>query len=274
MTDHVGRGDVEQECAAREEPVTLADVGGERGERPTGRQLVELHHERNRGIRDPHEHHRRRHHPPIGRVASGGDDRLAEHLASLDDTAPMVGADGRDEGGVAVGSNVHDVDQVGGVAPRRELLDGDVALVVAGHRVDELDRHGRMVLVERDVAGRRRRGQHRLVECRWTRRRPGSTTPAPRPPRRGGAWTATWRRADRSTGPVPRTGTARTVSCREDRRALVEALGGGPWAQAGTVMPMSWPRLPPMILATSSSERPSGRWSTYEHGSARPSGWG
>jgi hypothetical protein len=91
-----------------------------------------------------------RHRATAGRVTTGGDDGLAQHLTALDDRSSRVVANDADVAALAGGPDVEDLDEIRGVAPRRELLDGDVSLGVAFDPVDELDANA--VVVERREA--------------------------------------------------------------------------------------------------------------------------
>ena len=73
-------------------------------------------------------------------VAPGGDDRLSEHLTSLDNGSSRGTAGGAREAAVAVVPHVQHIDQVLGVAPRGEALDCG-ASVVPLRTVDDLDAH-------------------------------------------------------------------------------------------------------------------------------------
>ena len=61
--------------------------------------------------------------PPAISLAHRGDDHLAEHLAPLDHGAPPVRPRHADVAAVTGRAHVHHVDQIGGVAPVRELHD-------------------------------------------------------------------------------------------------------------------------------------------------------
>ena len=80
-------------------------------------------------------------------VAAAGDDRLAEHLAPLDHRSPPVDPGRRGVAPLALPPQVQQVDQVGGVPPRREPLDRHVSRRVAGDGVHHL--HPHPVVVER-----------------------------------------------------------------------------------------------------------------------------
>ena len=85
------------------------------------------------------EEHPGRHHAPARRVASGGHDRLPQHLAPLHHGPTTVGVRRTDEAQVAGGLHVHHLDEVAGVAPERHARDRDVPGVAAERVLDHLD---------------------------------------------------------------------------------------------------------------------------------------
>ena len=88
--------------------------------------------------------------PAVLGMPAGGHDGLAEHLAALDDGASLVAPGNCDEAEPLVGgSDVHDVDEVRGIAPGGEPLHRDIALLVPVVLVGDLDHDP--VLVEGDV---------------------------------------------------------------------------------------------------------------------------
>ena len=132
VADDVGSGDVEQQRAGGAGPFALGRPDAEGGEGPAAGDRIELD-----GVGSS-----RRRRPRMNTIEAdttrrpgtwraGRHDRLAEHLAALDHRTAPVAAGGADVAGLAVGLDVEDVDQVGGVAPGGEALGGDVALVVA-----------------------------------------------------------------------------------------------------------------------------------------------
>src|SRR5438477_10954370 len=82
-------------------------------------------------------------------MTARGDDCLAEHLAALDDRAPLLTASDADVGAFTGGAHVEDVDEMRRIAPGGKALDGDVPRVIAVHLVDQLDPNA--VVVERGV---------------------------------------------------------------------------------------------------------------------------
>ena len=134
VTDDIGRGDVEKERAHRTGSLVLHGPSLEHGERASIRDFVQLDVVLGAGVGCSRENQRCRHRSPPGRVPGRGDDALAEDLAGLDDRPHAVGVEGARVTTVALGLDVHDPDEVGGVAPVREPLDRDVALVVARRR--------------------------------------------------------------------------------------------------------------------------------------------
>ena len=79
---------------------------------------------------------------------------LAQHLAPLDHRSPAVSPGKADEAKVSLRLHVHHLDQVGGIAPNRESLDG----VVAGLYCREPDR-----APQRDLSDRTSRCRYRLL---------------------------------------------------------------------------------------------------------------
>ena len=123
------------------------------GERPPGAELPELEAQRAAG-----------HRPAAGRscwprprAAPARNARRRRWLARASGCprrrAAARRSEGADEGEIAVRSHVHDVDQVGGVAPGREPLDGDITILVSLATIDDLDAHP--VRVEGAVSGKR-----------------------------------------------------------------------------------------------------------------------
>ena len=128
------------------------DLDRQAGERAAGAELRQLELQRLTGVGRPQEDHAGRDDAPALRVAAGGDDGLPEHLAALDDRPSFVAPGDRDEAAVAVvgRADVHDVDEVRGVAPGGEALARHVPWRVPRRLVRDLDQHP--VLVEGNVA--------------------------------------------------------------------------------------------------------------------------
>ena len=74
-----------------------------------------------------------------GRVTHGGHDRLAQHLAPLDNGPPAIGPWHAFPGQLAGLAEIHHVDEMRGVAPCGEPLDRRVPAVLPGQRVDHFD---------------------------------------------------------------------------------------------------------------------------------------
>ena len=102
-------------------------------------ELAKVEVQRLRRISRPHEDHVRRDGTAAGRVTAGGDDRLPEDLASLNDGTQMAGSRHTAEPVLALGPDIEDVDQVRGVPPGREALDGGTAWISRIHRIHKLD---------------------------------------------------------------------------------------------------------------------------------------
>ena len=116
----VGRGHVEQQRSRGTAPAALADLGRQAGERPAGAELGQLEAEGLAGVGASQEEHAGGDDAAIRGVPHGGHDRLAEHLAALDDGASPVGPGHAREDEVARSGAVQHVDEVGGVAPGGE----------------------------------------------------------------------------------------------------------------------------------------------------------
>ena len=80
-----------------------------------------------------------------GGVATGGDDRLPEHLAALHDRADMAGSSNAAEPVLAVGPEIEDIHELRGIPPGREALGGHTAWIVQPHRVHELEADPAMI---------------------------------------------------------------------------------------------------------------------------------
>src|ERR1700722_14731449 len=89
-------------------------------------------------------------------MPTGGDDRLPEHLTPFDDRPPPVAPGDADEGDAAVGADVQLVDQMRGIAPGGEPLDGHIPWGVTLATIGDLDPH--LVLVEGSESGQRAPG--------------------------------------------------------------------------------------------------------------------
>ncbi len=92
----------------------------------------------------------------LRRMATGRDDRLPEHLTAFDDRPPPVAPGDADEGEAAIGADVQLVDQVRGIAPGGEPLDGHIPWGVTFAAIGDLDPHP--VLVEGSESGQRALG--------------------------------------------------------------------------------------------------------------------
>ena len=126
---------------AAQQTVALEHLDRQAGERAAGAELRQLKPQRLTGVGRPQEDHVGRDDAPVRDMPAGGDDGLPEHLAALDDRPSLVAAGDRDEAEAAVvgGADVHDVDQVRGVAPGGEALDGHVPRLVPRGLVRDLD---------------------------------------------------------------------------------------------------------------------------------------
>ena len=180
----------------------------------------------------------------------------------------------------------------GGASSAWRMKSGSSAVSSTSERV-----HSAVALADRHRAARRTRGRRACgrPRCRRQRRtthserRPCASvlTSLPSWPASGGderlrraagrrrRRRGPLRRSRRGSDPVRRP----RASSEAERLSTLTTVASAGIAgavdlssSAGTRMMSA--RLPPMIPATTSSSRPGGRWSRYEHGSARPSGCG
>ena len=155
VADDVFGRNVEEQRAGGADPGTLEHLDRQSREGAAGTELGQLHALGLTGIGGPEEDHAGRDDSPVLGIAAGGDDGLPEHLARLDHGSSLVAPRHRDEAEVRVvrGAHVHDVDQVRGVAPGGEALDGDIPGGVPRGFVRDL--YPDPVLIEGHMAGQR-----------------------------------------------------------------------------------------------------------------------
>ena len=74
-------------------------------------------------------------------MATGGDNRLPEHLTAFDDRPAPVTPGDADEREAAIRADVQLVDQIRSIAPRGEPLDGHVPRSVTLATIGDFDPH-------------------------------------------------------------------------------------------------------------------------------------
>ena len=167
MPDDVGGGRVEEHGARGADSSALQNLDRQGGEGAARAQFVQLELERLMRIGRPHHDHGGRHDPATRGTPAGGDDGLPEHLAALDDGSPFVAPGDAEEGEpVLGGADIHDVDEMRGIAPGREPLHRHVLCGVPLGLVRDLNPDP--VLIEGCVAGQLRERLRRAGRSRTT----------------------------------------------------------------------------------------------------------
>ena len=208
-------------------------LDGEGGERAPGAEVLQLELERLTRIGHSQQHHVGRHDPAARGMPAGGDDGLSEHLAALDDGPPLVAAGDAEEGEPVVsGSDVHDVDEMCGIAPGREPLHRHVMGSIPLDLVPDLNPN--LILIEGCVVGQLRAAAPPAGRSRTSPPLPRSRC-RPRGSRGRGVrrepqHTDTDRTAPRSDRPTRRSlGTDNALSsCRDEKAQLIRQGGARP----------------------------------------------